>query len=265
MPHFLDKNEHAKPDWWKTDITLLSDLAVFPYFNFIKMFNYVLTSSILLFLLLTKLFISDFQALTVEDVQFVYEIQTYDAHNAILIGTSLSIVISMLVISSIIESNFAEKLSNFKMLEFIGDRRGFRSLYIAIKSPYIVPKGFDVILSFAWGLFGIFFFVFLMIINQENSTILESLSFLVSYTTFFYCLMMSVFIVFSPYSLLNSFILFLIILFPRYLNGKQLLPESYEHQFVFWLPIITLYVLPMIARYIKKQRIHVHTNRESSI
>jgi len=251
-----DQNKNSRPSWFKTDISSLSTLEGFPFFTPIKIFNFMLTNGFFLFLILTKLYASTYNPASLEEFKIINEIQTYNPQSAILIGTTISLVFSLLIISSIIKTYFSAKLTYLKIPEFVRKDRRLSSFYGAIKSPEIVPRGFDVIVSSAWGIFGILFFVFLLIVNQENNTLLDWLSFLITYNTIFYCLMMSVFIALNPYSLLNSLLLFLIILLPPYLASKKLLPESYESLLIFWLPIITLYILPLIAKIARKRKIN---------
>lgn len=249
-----DQNINSGPSWFKTEISSISTLEEFPFFTLLKIFNFMLTNGFFLFLILTKLYASYYRPASSEEFKIINEIQTYNPQNAILIGTTISLVFSLLIISSIIKTYFYAKLSYLKIPVFIRKDRDLSSFFGAIKSPEIVPKGFDVVISSAWGIFGILFFVFLLIVNQENNTILDWLSFLITYNTIFYCLMMSVFIALNPYSLLNSLLLFLIILLPPYLANKKIFPESYESLLIFWLPIITLYILPLIAKSIRKRK-----------
>jgi hypothetical protein len=131
-------------------------------------------------------------------------------------------------------------------------------IYASIKAPEIVPKGFDTVLSTAFGLFGILFFLFLLIVNQEKNTLLEWLSFLTVYYTIFYSLMRSVFIVFSPFSLLNYVVLLVFILLPSYLVNNNLFLKNYQSLLIFWVPIIALYLLPFIAKSLRTRKPILH-------
>lgn len=248
-----------KLSWFRTDLSSLSSLDGLPYFSLVKILNSLLINGYFLFLIGIKFYVSYYKPIFSEQYKTIQEILTFNPQNAILTGTTISLVVSLLIIGSLIKTYFSKKLAYVTMPEAIRKNREVSLLYVALKAPEIVPKGFDVILSTAWGVFGIGFFLFLLIINQENNTLLDWMSFLITYNMIFYCLMASVFIAFNPYSLFNSFALFAVVLLLPYLTNKKLVPENYESLLIFWLPIITLYILPLLAK-----RFRIRNNLEGA-
>jgi len=243
-----------KLSWFKTDISSLSSLDDFPFFPFIKIFNSLLTNGYFLFLIGIKFYASNYKPILSEQYKIIEEILAFNPQRAILIGTSISLMISLLIIGSLIKTYFSSKLSYIGMPEIIKKDKDISLIYAAIKAPEIVPRGFDIVLSVAFGTFGIIFFLFLLAVNQENISLLDWFLFLITYATIFYSLMRSVFIAFNPYSVLNSLVLFLIILLPPYLTNNRLLSENYESLLIFWLPIITLYLLPIFAKSLRTRK-----------
>lgn len=243
-----DKSIGNKLSWFKSDISSINSLDRFPYFSLIKLLNFILTNGYFIFIVGVKFYASNYKLAIPNEYNTVQEILTFNPQRAILIGTTISLIFSLLIIGSLIKTYFSTKLSYLGMPEIIRKDKDLSLIYAAIKAPDIVPKGFDIILSTAFGAFGILFFIFLLLVNQENNTLLDWSLFLFTYTTIFYSLMRSVFIAFNPYSLLNSTILFAIILLPPYLANHKLIPGYYESLLIFWIPIITLYLLPALAK-----------------
>lgn len=237
-----------KLNWFKSDISSISSLDGFPYFPLIKILNFLLTNGYFIFLVGVKFYASNYKPITSDQYKTVQEILAFEPQKAILIGTTISLIFSLLIIGSLIKTYFSIKLSYVGMPEVIRKDKDLSLIYSAIKAPEIVPKGFDIILSTTFGAFGIVLFLFLILVNQESNTLLDWSFFLITYTTIFYSLMRSVFIAFNPYSLLNSIILFIIILLPPFLANSWVLSDNYESVLIFWIPIITLYLLPVFAK-----------------
>lgn len=249
-----DTSTSNKLSWFKSDISAISSLDGFPYFSFIKIFNSLLTNGYFIFIIGIKFYVSNYKPTLSEHYETIQEILTFNPQRAILIGISISLVISLLIIGSLIKTYFSTKLSYIRMPEIIKRDKDLSLIYAAIKAPEIVPSGFDVILSTLFGIFGILFFLFLLMVNQENNTLLEWFSFLTIYYTIFYSLMRSVFIVFSSHSLLSYMVLFIIVLLPSYLTNNNLFSKDYQSLLIFWVPIITLYLLPLIAKSLRTRK-----------
>jgi len=193
----------------------------------------------------------------------VQEIVNLNPQTAILTGTVIGLLLSLLILGNLIETYFSIQYSSLNIPEWIkGNKKlsGFGMMYAGLKSPSIVPEGFDTILAVGFGTFGILLYFFLLMINKEKLPLISNLSFLATYSIIFYSLMRSVFIVFDRYALINIVILFFVILFPPYLLSKQIFSNQLQSLIMYWIPIITLYILPLLPKLFQKNKKEVLIN-----
>lgn len=240
-----------KISWKRTDLSKILDLSAVDFneslvgFKFIKMITYLLSNAWLLLAVLIRFY-------TTNNVSFfgssvVDNILATNTQRAILTGSIGSLVFFMFVVGGISRNQLGLK-SKLKIPERIKNDEDISTFLLAIKSHQILPKGFDVTIAFAVGLFTFLLYIFLIIVNQEGFTSLIYFSFY--YSLLSYAAMQGVFILFNPYNLISITILFFTILLPPYLFGIRIFPENNEVFIIRWLPVLFLVVLPLIQKFV---------------
>ena len=191
-----------------------------------------------------------------EERDLVQEILTYNPQKGILIGTAIGLIFTLLVIGSLLDNYFSHHLYNIdvKTPKIIKKIKSLKLLYLGLKAPEIVPRGFDVIVSSFITTLGLLFFILTFAINEESLSLLEWISLGIFELTLLYSLTRSVLIAFNPYAILNTAILLLVIFLPCVLTKGKIISDSFEHPLIYWLPIITLYLLPLITAKFRKRK-----------
>lgn len=251
-----DLNEKNKLSWLKTDISQISSLEEFPHFKLVKFYNAFFLNLYFLLLAGVKIYVNRYATNSQERRVLVQEILTYNPQKGILIGTAIGLIFTLLIIGSILDRYFSHRLYDIdvRMPRIIKKNKNLKLFYLGLKAPEIVPKGFDIIISSFITTLGLLFFILTFAINEENLSLLEWISLGIFELTLLYSLTRSVLIAFNPYAILNTTILLLVVFLPSFLGKGKIISDSFEQPLIYWLPIITLYLLPLVTSIFRKSK-----------
>ncbi len=234
--------------WLKTDIRHYKSIENFSHFGTIKVLTNLLTSFYLLVLLSIKYYPEKIGLIfTFYQLDFDH-INAVDVQKMFLLGSLVGIVVAIIVGGSLMSSIFSHRQNVQRIPKWLKNDASVRTLLAVIQSSSITPVGFETLLSLGIGLFGILLYVFLFLVNDEQTDLPLMLSTTMYYSVFFYSCMQSMYTLFNKYAFLTAALIIAVITIPHYLLQYEILPFQYEEVVLFWLPLFGLYIFPKLFK-----------------
>lgn len=231
---------------WSTDLSKLGDLSKIdlseslPGFRLVRISERVIAG----FWIVLFIFARFYAQRIIEENGFqesANEILNLNPQRFIFIGTIIALVFILMLLGGVIQGGLEKSSSNSRK------NYGIAEILIGTSSNKNFPKGTGVVVSAAWGTFGLAFIIFITLLNFSDPAI-DHLYIAVILGFLTYSIMQSVHIAFNPYAILSFAFLYLLIFFPPYFFRVNIIPSQYESLVIYWLPILVLVVLPRLQK-----------------